>query len=639
MEVFEITGYKTGISEAGVNFLQPKDSFQNIEDGYIYREVLQSRKGIGYYTPRLAGETRVMGIWTFNKPDGSSELLAADTNFLYRYNEATNVFDQLAFGGSMVGYAGFTIGSNDAYISGTGYPTKTNTERFIICGDGIGANVNGSAIFFYDGTDVKDFMNIVDNPEYGAPIDGVLIRARHVVYFNERLNLIAPVLGGTTRNQGVLYSGIKDAGGNGDKFNIAGSGLIQLSTHDSIRGVSILGQGLQLLLEDSTRVLDITTNAFTPYRLRSIPSVIGTDAAFSAVNWNRTVDSIGKYGVIESDGRNSLRIDDKIPNFTAEKISQEYFNLTYGGFDRANGHFLWTYKKDQRFPTLFATKTQDHVLVRNYEEDSWSIFNIRLTCISETEAGRSLIWDEIEATTGNPSWNRWDTTEEVWNKIGAGKYVHKTLAGDDLGFIYELNSDADDYFTNITGITQASNASLTLEASAFKVGDEVVVEGVTGMTEINNFDSSDDDQTDINLYTIRTADPTTVTLNVDSSLFTAYVSGGKLSKPIKFYAETIPLNPYRAEGTRFYISHVEFLLNTNAGSMKVSVYENDSYNAFLRDILIKPSGISQGTEWVTLPVNNEADFMRFTFSQISPANILKIKSMRIYGDRGGFTNG
>ncbi len=69
MDVYEITGYATGVSEAGVNYLQPSDSFQKIVNGFIYRQVLQSRQGFGYFAPRLTDETRVFGIFEHTLPD------------------------------------------------------------------------------------------------------------------------------------------------------------------------------------------------------------------------------------------------------------------------------------------------------------------------------------------------------------------------------------------------------------------------------------------------------------------------------------------------------------------------------------------------------------------------------------------
>ena len=262
MDVYEITGYKTGLDNSGVNYLSPIDSFDEIVNGFIYRQVLQSRQGVGYFAPRLAGETRVFGIFEHTLPDSSKELLAFDQNFLYKYNTSSGVFDPIPFAGTMSGYAGFNIPSKDLYISGTSYPTATNTARFVFCGEGISPNANGSSIFFYDGTDVKDFTNTTDNPNYAAPPQGKLNSATYVIWFNERLNLIIPVILGVEYNQGVLYSGIRTVSGNGDKFNVSGSGLFQADTYQNLTGATILGQVLALNYDRMAYTMEKTRDAF-----------------------------------------------------------------------------------------------------------------------------------------------------------------------------------------------------------------------------------------------------------------------------------------------------------------------------------------------------------------------------------------
>jgi hypothetical protein len=246
MDIFEITGFQTGVSEAGVNYLQPSDSFKKIENGFIYRQVLQSRQGVGYFAPRLINQTRVFGIFEHTLPDSTKELLAVDQNFLYKYNTATGIFDQVPFGGSMAGYGGFAITSKEFYVSGTSYPTATNVARFVFTGEGIGLNAAGSAIFFYNGSQVRDFTDTGDNPDYAPPVGGILIRANYVIWFNERLNFVVPFISGTPYKQGVLYSGIRTVLGNGDKFNVAGAGLFQADTYQNIMGCSILGQIITL---------------------------------------------------------------------------------------------------------------------------------------------------------------------------------------------------------------------------------------------------------------------------------------------------------------------------------------------------------------------------------------------------------
>jgi len=647
MDVYEITGFQTGVSKEGVNFLQPADAFQDIQNGFIYRQVLQSRQGIGYFAPRLAGETRVFGIFEHTLPDGSKNLLAFDQNFLYKYNTGTGVFDQVAFGGTMAGYAGFAINDKQFYISGTSYPTSTNTGRFVFTGERITANGAGSSIFFYDGVDVKDYTSVVDNPNYAPPLNpstglaGILTKANYVLWFNERLNFIVPVINGTTYNQGVLYSGIRNAAGNGDKFNVAGAGLFQADTYQFITGATILGQILCINFDRMSYTLEKTRDAFNPYFGRAIPGVLGTNAKFSAVSWNDLVRSLGKTGVLSTDGRRSLRADDKIPDYTRDVIDQKQFNLTYGGFDRINNQFLWSYKISES-----DSDTQNAVLVENYEEETWSTYDLRLSVFGQIDLGLDLTWDEIEAASGNESWATWDTTEEIWDEVGLGEGVQKTLAGDDLGFIYDLNQDYDDYFSNITAVATGATTTLTVSPTGIIAGDRVTISSVEGMLDINgqsginNFDPGGDNL-NYTPYIVISATPTSIEINLDSTLLTPYVlNTGHITKVISFSAKTIPFNPYRSQGRKCYISQIEFLIDNNGGILKVDIYSDEEETPFKQDIICFPSqDLPQAREWVSMSVDNESNFMTIVMKQESPSVQLRITSVRIHCSPGALTSG
>ena len=632
MDVFEITGLQEGISKAGVNYLQPKDSYQNLINGFVYRQVLQSRQGVGFFATRLSGASRVFGIFEHTLVDGTTELLVIDQNNLYKFNTGTGVFDLIPFGGSIAGYAGFNISAKDFYVSGTSYPFADNTNRFVFCGLGMNPLLTDSTIFQYDGTSVTCYTDVADNPDYVAPLNGPLNSANFVLWFNGRLNFIAPSLNSTEFNQMILYSGIRTAGGNGDNFNIAGAGNFVIDTYQFITGASILGQVMVINLNRSAYVLEKTKDAFNPYFGRAVPGVLGTNAKFSTVSWDDAVVSMGKTGILSCDGRQNLRTDDKIPNFTREDVDQINFNLTYGGFDRLNNQFMWSYKISES-----DSDTQNSVLVKNYEEGTWSIYDQRFSVLGQTDVGLNLTWDDIEAAGGNESWATWDTTEEIWNRIGLGSEVQKTLAGDDLGFIYELNQDFDDYFTSISNITAGATTTVTVTATGILAGDFVTIASVEGMTEINNFDQSTSRLVKP-LYNVISATPTSIVLDVDSTLYTAYTTGGTLSKIIQFKAETIPFNPYREIGRRVYIGYVEFLLEPNGGNLLVDVYADQETSPFIQDVPITPRDPEQQlAEWISLSINQEANFITLVMKQNSPAVQVRLTSLRIHCEPGGLT--
>lgn len=618
MDIYEVTGYRTGIDRAGVNFLDPIDAFEVLRNGFIYRQVLQSRLGFSQFANRLLDGTRVMGIFENVVPaTGERELLVISKDFLYTYNSSTNTFDQIPFT-SAVPIVSFGIVNNEDYVSGTTYLTKTGGQRFVFTGKGM------SDVYFYDGAGVKRFTNAVDNPDYQAPATGALTRATMVLWFGERINFFVPLIGGLLSQQGVLYSGIRDSAGNGDKFNVVGSGLLSCDTYELMKGAIILGDVIVMNLQRSSWVLEKTRDVFNPYFTRKIPSVLGTDAGFSAVVWNYEAKSLGKTGLITTDSRKQLRFDNKIPYFTADDIDQTEFEMTYGGFDRINGQFLFSYRDDL---SNLAPITQDRVLVYNYEFSTWSINNQRFSVFGQTNQGQNLSWIQIDETE-NPAWARMDETEEIWNKIGITKEVQKTLAGDDLGFVYQINTDYDDYFVDITAITQAPSVTITVDPSAFQMFDRVTIANVVGMLEINGM-----------VGTVIGVSLTSLILNIDSTNFSLYVSGGSVSKLIDFEAEMSPFNPYRSEGMKVYISHIEVLLGTNGGDVYVDMYADEEESPFKFGALVaSPTTTTKARIWSTITVNQEANFITFVLRNESAGAQTLITSIRIHASRGALTS-
>jgi hypothetical protein len=644
MQIYEITGFRTGVQESGVNFLSPADSYQYVQNGFIYRQILQSRLGFNQFANRLgnatiavpaphADATRVMGIFENILPTGDHELLVITKKYLYKYNTGNGEFDQIPFNARILGLVpnfNFAIVSNEDYISGTTYLTKTNAQRFVFTGKSIAIAPGGgtaSAIYFYNGTDIGDFFSVVDNPDVQEPSVslGNVVRARYVIWFGERLNFFRPQTTVAQFDQGILYSGIRDLAGNGDKFNVPGAGLLSCDTFEQINGAVVMGDVVAMNLQRSNWILEKTRDVFNPYFVRKIPSVIGTDAPYSSVFWGYEVKSIGKTGFISTDGRTSLRFDDKLPYFTRDSVNNEEFELTYGGFDRWNNQFLFSYRKDN---SNLADVTQDSVVTYNYEEESWAINNMRFSVFGQAQAGINLTWNDIDENH-QKSWLRMDTTDDVWDKIGVTAETQKTLAGDNRGFVYQLDTQFNDYYSTVTNITNANPCVITVSESSYDIGDEIVLYGVEGMTQINGRSL---------VVTART--DTLITINLDTSdlsKYSAYTGNGSLTKFINFFVQTNPFNPFREEGRKVYVSHVELLLDKFSGEVNMDVLQDEMTAPFIGAILEPDDTSRLPRQWITMSVNQEANFLTFVIYNKSITSQTLIYSMRIHCERGGLT--
>ena len=84
------------------------------------------------------------------------------------------------------------------------------------------------------------------------------------------------------------------------------------------------------------------------------------------------------------------------------------------------------------------------------------------------------------------------------------------------------------YVSSVTNINQSNDATVTA-SNSFRIGDLITFSDVEGMTEVNG-----------NSYNVLTANATSFTINVDTTSFTAYTTGGTAT-----YAKPYPL-PYVA---------------------------------------------------------------------------------------------
>ncbi len=137
----------------------------------------------------------------------------------------------------------------------------------------------------------------------------------------------------------------------------------------------------------------------------------------------------------------------------------------------------------------------------------------------------------------------------------------------------------------VTNITQATQAVVTSNGHGLLAGAEVIITGVVGMTEINN-----------NVYTIVSANTNTFTLNVDSTGFTPYGSGGvwtsgsyggfTSAKPI---LRSINNNPDLNINPNYAASRVQNILITANVSNGVTLNVTDDGNGnLIGDVLNGP---------------------------------------------------
>jgi hypothetical protein len=268
-----------------------------------------------------------------------------------------------------------------------------------------------------------------------------------------------------------------------------------------------------------------------PFSFYIINSELGSGATFSIINLDKSVLSIGEHGFTSTSQIGGERFDINIPDALFE------FSFLNNGMQRItaqrdfiNEWIYFTYCSNEN-DFIFPTQTLQY----NYREKTWAVFNECYTTYGQFRHSTGLTWAEVGGTF--PTWNAWD---ESWASGASTVLQPKVIAGTPQGFVMQRDEGTGEgnsiYISNIsfstviTGITQAVNAVVTT-LNTFLPGQSVTIMGVLGMTQINGTS-----------YTIISSTPTTITLNVNSTGFTPYISGGTVVPDYQVYSPNHSLN-------------------------------------------------------------------------------------------------
>ena len=118
---------------------------------------------------------------------------------------------------------------------------------------------------------------------------------------------------------------------------------------------------------------------------------------------------------------------------------------------------------------------------------------------------------------------------------------------------------------NITGITQANPAVVTATGHGFSNGDVVWIDGVGGMAEVFQYYKVANVTTDtFSLQTLADAD-------VDSTGFTAYTSGGKVTEQAVGVGIDISTSPAAGYGNRLMTRTKVFSQASDSGNLTIPI--------------------------------------------------------------------
>lgn len=275
-------------------------------------------------------------------------------------------------------------------------------------------------------------------------------------------------------------------------------GASDAPTNEAIVAASFIRDILVVYFERSTWRLRFVNNAQNPFVWERVNIELGSECTFSAIPFDKGLMAIGNRGIVISDGNDTIRIDEKIPD--------EAFNIRVAnnGLQRVNGIrtfrtklVFWTYPSSDNPTGTFP----DKVLVFNHDTKNWSYFDDGFTCFGYFyPSNTGLTWNDLPdawASYNNVSWN--SGISQVDQEI--------IVAGNQQGYVLQISEPTEDgdFCINepslsITAIANTSPATFTSINNNLASGSWITLSGVTGTTS--------DDGVSLNGRNFKLANPT-----------------------------------------------------------------------------------------------------------------------------------
>lgn len=494
---FPIYNLSAGKITARDPWLLPKDAFASMVNCHLKRGVLEKRKGYSVFGRLVHTNTKtgvntnpgkaVMGIYNYYQYDVET-LLAMDTVRINKFNSATKSFEDIT---RMKIHVKPISGQNhlpsvDDVIEGATSGAYATVEAVIVDhGDFVNGTGDGTIILknttvqgnFQDGETLRDKTTITNI--FGAA-DGPASEQEFTgedtnFFWFENWNNVGYITNGIDQIQKYTGSGLSrlyidldvEGGPDNDVDNclmifsyksrivllrtiergdnhyqrarwcqVNNPGIwkeadyVDAPTEDWIMAADFIGEDLIVWFERSVWKLTYTGDADLPFRWEKIVATEGCYATYSMVSFSDELIGVGPTRIVGTDGRDAYGLDEKIPDEMLN-WNQLAIGYCYGIVIEEEGQ-TWT-----SFASSSAEKP-DSALVNNYEEDSWSVYQIPIHVLGYSSMEEDLVLDEIDASIAL------DDIDYSFDDKELQAGYPTTLMGCRDGYVYQLNTGGAD---------------------------------------------------------------------------------------------------------------------------------------------------------------------------------------------------
>lgn len=452
-----------------------------------------------------------------------------------------------------------------------------------------------------------------------------------VVTYQGRLLLVSVVRNANFELNNIYWSAIEDP------LNFTNNEFLPAPTSEPIRTIGQINNDMVVRFARSERIFRYTQDQNGPFRWDGVNSIFPCDSSFGTINYDYFLTSIGKPAIVASDGRNVYRKDELIPDFTdpervpqmtpARFLDQTSIGQCYGErFDDFKEGWM-CYTSDASTSDPASVQPADSVLGFNYQDETYAVYTFPFSCLGFGTVLTTLVW-------GN-DFREWGSISDTWGEYQIKNSGLLDLSGDQFGNVFQL----DTAFTmgpqrtskSITGVSNVFPASITSTAHGLVSGDQIVIQDIVsvdnGMGFINN-----------QSYVVTVTDANTFTIPVDTTIISAYVSGGVwFTAPVLLDVISKNFTPFAEEGQLTRLGYVDFLVSaSNDTNVRIQFFKDDQLALDSNDqptnfYLEVPLTFSQTTANSTVPQTK-------VWKRVYCGAVAKEHTIRIYQNLEDFTS-
>ena len=345
-------------------------------------------------------------------------------------------------------------------------------------------------------------------------------------------------------------------------------GWIDLPTSEQIVTAEFIKDVLLVKCERSSYKLIYTGIPSVPFIFEKINTDFGAESTFSQVAFDNAILTIGNTAITQDDSINVIRIDQKIPDLVFDIENKNHgTERVHGVRDFAKELVLWTYPNTgdpEDNTTIFPNK----MLIYNYRNNSYAIFDDYFTCLGYFQRPSDLTW----ATIPYQTWSDW---QDYWDSGAAEAWYPSVVGGNQQGYVEVLFGESNNDIS--LSITAMSGTSITVPNHNLPSGSFVLLSGIlsTGLPDLTVFNGIIYKVLSIDYNTIKLLSSDGITL-VNVGAGTNYIGNGHLTVKNNLTITTKIFAPFYEQASQLRLGYVDFLIDkTTKGEVTADILINE----------------------------------------------------------------